>query len=248
MLSTDEVTALAATVLDVHQLAHVSTRQRDVGLILDTSPRAMMPLASALAARGVRVSFADGGGVPSNAQLATLRSLGDELLPAIPPSALLRWMKTRGTLDTQARALGLAHRFYYLEPRGGLSVGQLVLAKTTGATPVKGALRLNATSPLPQRPMRAGDVIVVEVGGSPSSLRGLARMLSRLASERLGVESLGSLTGSPAVSASSSGERASIPAPATSTASDSPSGTPPSGVALKRSPSSSGASTTGSTV
>ena len=111
--------------------------------------------------------------VPSAARVRRMRALSDELLPEVPPSAALRWLRTRGVLGSQARALGLHHGFFYLRPRGGLSVGQLVLARTAGATPVKGALRISARAKLPARQVRAGDVVVVEVGGSAESLTGL---------------------------------------------------------------------------
>jgi UDP-N-acetylglucosamine:LPS N-acetylglucosamine transferase len=248
MMSTDEVTALASKVLHVHPLTHVSTRQPDVGVIVRAPSREIPLIASTLAARGVHVTFADGAGVPTTASIAGMRALRDEILPEVPGSALLRWVRTRGTLGSQARALGLRHRFYYLQPRGGLSVGQLVLARTEGAIPVSGALRVSATGPLPQRTLRAGDVLVVELDGSASSVAGLERIVAWLGADRLSPEPLCSLTRSPSISASSSGERASSPAPATSIASETHSGTPPSGVALKRSPSSSGASTTGTTV
>jgi processive 1,2-diacylglycerol beta-glucosyltransferase len=249
VMSTDEVTTLAAGFFGVHALKHVNTDQRAVGVIVHV-PTGYVPLvASELAGRGIHVSFADDAGVPSRQRIASLRALGDELMPEVPSSAPLRWVRTRGTLRSQARALGLRHRFYYLQPRGGLSVGQLVLARTAGATPVSGMLRLSATAPLPQRPMRAGDVLVVEVDGSAGSVLGLERIVSWLSSGGLAAEPLASLTSrSPAISASSSGDRASAAAPATSSASDAPSGMPPSGVAVKRSPSSNGASTTGITV
>ena len=249
MMSTDEVTALAATVLNVHQLVHVHTSRREVGVIVRAPAHVVDQLAANLAARGIHVSFADDGGVPSRSRVARMESLGDELLPEVPASgALFHWVRTRGVLGSQARALGLHHRYYYLEPRGGLSVGQLVLARTAGATPVKGALRISASQGLPQRAMRAGDVIVVELGGSPSSIRGLERIVARLSSERLGVETLSSLTASPAVSPSRSLERASSAAPPISTVSDSSSGTPFQGVEDKVSPSIAIAATTGSTV
>jgi processive 1,2-diacylglycerol beta-glucosyltransferase len=248
MMSTDEVTAIAAKILQVHPLSHVPTRQREVGIIVHAPAGVVDQVAAQLAAQGIHVSFADDAGVPTRARIARLSVFGDELLPEVPNSALFHWVRTRGVLRSQARALGLRHSFYYLEPVGGLSVGQLVLARTDGATPVKGALRLRATDRLPHRSMRAGDVIVVELGGSPSSLRGLVRIVSRLASEGLGAEPLSALTGSAAIIPSSSGERASAAAPTTSSASASASGTPPSGVPAKLSPSSSGASTTGMTV
>ncbi|TMK27396.1 MAG: glycosyltransferase [Actinobacteria bacterium] len=236
VMSTDEVTALAAKVFGVHELKHVKTDQRAVGLIARVPAGYVPVVASQLAARHIHVSFADDAGVPSAQRIASLRSMGDELLPEVPGSAPLRWVRTRGILRSQARALGLPRRFYFLQPRGGLSVGQLVLARTAGATPVSGADRVSAT-------------LVVELDGSAASVAGLERIVSWLGSDGLAVEPLARLTSSsPAISANSSGDRASAAAPATRTASDSASGTPPSGVAVKRSPSRSGASTTGTTV
>jgi processive 1,2-diacylglycerol beta-glucosyltransferase len=255
MMSTDEVTAVADKLLHVHELVHVATTQPDVGLIVHAPAGEITTLASQLAARGMHVSFADDSGVPSHVQIAELRVLGDQLLPEVPSPRLFHWVRTRGVLRSQARALGLHHSFYYLRPQGGLSLGQLVLARTAGAFPVKGALRMSATSRLPQRPMRAGDVLVVALDGSPASVLGLERIVAWLGSSGLGAEPLGWLTTSPSISgappsmrAVNSGERASSAAPATSTASDRPSGTPPSGVAAKLSPNSAGASATGTTV
>ena len=176
MMSTDEVMGVAASILRVHPLAHVNTDQRAVGLIVQ-APAADVPLLAAeLAHGGIHATFADESRVPSPTTIADLRPLGDELLPEVPRSAVLRWVRTRGVLRSQARALGLRHRFYYLQPPGGLTVGQLVLARTAGATPVCGAQRLSATGPLPQRTTRAGDVLVVELDGSISSVLGLERI------------------------------------------------------------------------
>ncbi len=248
MMSTDEVTAVASKLLHVHPLVHVNTSQPVVAVIVHMPARNVALVASELAARGIHVSLADDAGVPSPGRIAALRALGDELLPEVPASALLRWERTRGTLRSQARALGLHHSFYYLQPRGGLSVGQLVLARTTGATPVRGTLRLSATGPLPQRSMRAGDVLVVELDGSPASVLGLERIVAWLGSDRLSAVPLARLTRSPSISASSSGDRANSAAPMISSKSDAQSGAPPRGVDPKRSPSSRGASTTGTTV
>ncbi len=153
-------------------------------------------VAHELAARGIHASFADGG-VHASATIAALRTLGDELLPELPPgTSPLRWMHTRGALHAQARALGLHHRFYFLQPPGGLTVGQVLLSRTTGASPVKGTRRLNATRPLPQRRAHPGDVLVVSANGSSASVQGVERLVSRLGSEGLSAESLAALTSS----------------------------------------------------
>jgi processive 1,2-diacylglycerol beta-glucosyltransferase len=249
VMSTDDVAALADKILHVHPLVHVATTQPDVGVIVHTRVADIGAVASTLAADGIHVSIADDSSVPSPAQIAKLRGLDEQPLPEVPGSAPLRWEHTRSVLRRQARALGLAHRdFYFLQPLGGLSVGQMVLARTDGAMPVKGAQRISATGALPQRRMRAGDVLVVELNGSSASLLGLERIVAWLRVSGLGVEPLSALTRSPSISASNSGERASRPAPAISTASDAPNGTPPSGVAAKLSPNNSGASATGTTV
>jgi hypothetical protein len=248
-LSTDEVAALANVLLRVHPLTHVSTDQSDVSVIVRAPASDVALVARELAGRDIHASFTDGGLVPTHATISEVHSLGDQMLPeVVPGSALFRWLLTRHTLRTQAHALGLSHKFYFLQPAGGLTVGQLVLARTAGAIPVKGALRLNATGALPQGRTRAGDVLVVTVDGSTSSVRGLERIVSSLGAERLGAEPLGWLTNSRSISPTNSSERASSPAPVTSSTREKSSGTPPSGVFLKSSPKSSGASATGTTV
>jgi processive 1,2-diacylglycerol beta-glucosyltransferase len=194
MMSTDEVTSLAAKVLHVHQIAQVKTDQRAVAVVVHAPSQDVSVLAYQLAEKDIHVSFADDAGVPTSECIAELHSLRDELLPEVPGSSPFRWERTRSVLHRQARALGLHHRFYYLEPPGGLSVGQLVLARTDGATPVKGALRIDAKQGLPQRTIRAGDVLVVELDGSPESLAGLERIVSELTAEGLATEPLASLT------------------------------------------------------
>jgi processive 1,2-diacylglycerol beta-glucosyltransferase len=248
MMSTDEVTAVADKLLHVHELVHVTTTQPDVGVIVHAPAGDIASVAKTLAGKGIHVSFADDSGVPSRERIVALRRLSDQLLPEISGGPLFHWVRTRGVLRSQARALGLGHRYYFLRPLGGLSVGQMVLARTDGAIPVKGRLQLSATGALPQRPMRAGDVLVVELDGSSASVRGLERIVAWLGSSGLGAEPLSWLIGSPSIRARSTGERASNAAPAISTASDTISGAPPSGVAPKRSPKSTGASATGTIV
>jgi processive 1,2-diacylglycerol beta-glucosyltransferase len=193
-MSTDEVSALAAMILHVHPLVHVKTDQRDVGLVVRATSGDVTTLARTLAARGIHASFADGGADPRST-IVVLRSLRDELLPEVPAGkSLLHWVRTRGALRSQAHALGLRHRFYFLEPSGGLSVGGMLLARTAGATPVRGAARLSATGALPQRHTRAGDVLVVAVDGSAASVRGVERLVASLHGKGLSTEPLAALT------------------------------------------------------
>jgi processive 1,2-diacylglycerol beta-glucosyltransferase len=196
MMSTDEVAALAVKAFHMQPLAWVKTDQRDVGVILDVPTGDEPGVAEQLAARGIHVSFADEGDPPTDGTIATVRDEGDELLPAIPKSGtLFHWVHARGALRAQARALGLRHHFYFLQPSGGLTTGQIVLAHTTGAKPVSGARRLDAlAAACAHRRARAGEVLVVTLDGSRASVRRVERMVSSLSAEGLGVEPLSSLT------------------------------------------------------
>jgi UDP-N-acetylglucosamine:LPS N-acetylglucosamine transferase len=191
--STDEVTALASAVLRVHPLKHVATNDHSVGVIVRTPARDVTAVAGQLAGRGIHVSFADAGAVPAPATVLGVESVGDELMPEAPGSNLLHWMRTRAALRSQARALGLHRHFYFLQPAGGLSVGQLILARTAGATPVAGQAQWSATGSLPHRRPRAGDVLVVSVDGTSASIAGVERLVAWLGADGLGVESLAAL-------------------------------------------------------
>jgi hypothetical protein len=194
MMSTDEVSALAGMIVGERAVTRIATDRPVVGLIV-TAPRARIAaMAYALEARGVHLSFADGSSAPPRALVAGVRSFGDGLVPEVPTSGtLLRWVRTSTILRSQARVLGLRHGFYFLQPPGGLTVGQMVLARTVDATAVKGAVWIKAQQALPQRPLRAGDVLVVSADGSPAAVAGVERIASRLAREGLSAAPLGAL-------------------------------------------------------
>ena len=116
LMSTDEVTAFAALFLGGHALKRVETSTPEVGLVVRAPAGKVALIASELAGAGIRVSFADNG-ADASTTIAQLRTHHDELLPELPHSGSpFRWVRTRGALRSQARALGLRHRFYFLQP------------------------------------------------------------------------------------------------------------------------------------
>ena len=171
-------------------------------------------VAAALAAKGIHVSFADDGSVPSRARIAALRALGDELVPEVPGSAPCAGC-ARAACCTRRRARwGCATHFYYLQPRGGLTRRPAgARAHRRRARRWCGALRLSATGPLPQRPharrRRAGGR---SSDGSLASVSGLERIVSWLGRERArrraaGVADALSLPSAPAAAASARASR-----------------------------------------
>jgi processive 1,2-diacylglycerol beta-glucosyltransferase len=192
MLSTDEFAAVEQKILPpVHAW---TTDKPDVGVIVRTTPAAIDGIAQRLRADGVDASFALAG-VPSAPLIRSLKALGDVPMCEITPARALRWVETRGKLRREARVLRLQHRFYFLAPQGGLTVGQLLSARTTGARQVVGSVQLSSTSPVPTRPLRPGDVVVITLDSASSSTGQVDRFAAELAAEHLRGVSFSTLTG-----------------------------------------------------
>ncbi len=192
MLSTDELVAVEQKILPpVHA---VSTNQPDVGVIVRTSPAAIEQVARRLRQDAINASFAIAG-VPTAPTLRLLGTFGDAPMCEITRARALRWVETRSKLRREARILRLHHRFYYLAPQGGLTVGQLLSARTTGARQVVGSVQLNSTSPVPTRPLRPGDVVVITLDGSTASAAAIDRFAAELGSEHLRGVAFSTLTG-----------------------------------------------------
>jgi len=183
-LSTDEVTAALGKVLGVHYVRTVATTQPDVFVVVRAPQPEIPAVAAHLKRLGVHASFALTS-VPTAATLATLRSFGDAPMCEVDRARALRWMQTRGKLRREASALHLRRHFFYLSPQSGLTAGQLMLASTAGARPVVGSVQISATSPVPQQPLRRGDVAVVNLDGSAASLASFDRFAAELTAERL---------------------------------------------------------------
>lgn len=195
-LSTDELTGVADAVLGVHSLMQVKTSRPTVRMIVSAPSGQLRTVARDFAKVGLHASFA-GATAPTRATIAAIHRLGDALVPEMPDSgSLLRWLRTSATLSSQASAAGFHHRFYFVEPPGGLTVGQLVLARAVGGTPVKGALRLSAVGRLPPRAPRRGDVVVFTVGSYPAWRAGVERIASWLTRGGLTAEPLERLSAS----------------------------------------------------
>jgi hypothetical protein len=194
MMSTDELTAMAAVFLG-KPVTTVSTHGRRAVALIIRAPQGQVPaLIARLNKSGEHASFAFAT-PPSRATLAALRQAGDDALPELPrPTSLLRWVGTRSELHRDARAMNLAsHRpLYFLAP-SNMTVGQLFMAKTfRGARPVVGSMRLDERRAAIHRPLRAGDVVVVSLDRSATS-RSLDSVTSTLGSEALGAAPLSSL-------------------------------------------------------
>ena len=224
LLSTDEINALAALVLRVHPLVRVQTELPAVAIV--ARDREPLPVAKLVGAVGLTLTFAVED--PRPGLLGPLARLGDGAIPAVATSRQsLRWVDTSATLRKEAQALGLTGRTYFVPPRNGLVLGQLVEAKTAGDTPVYGALDLDGPIPPPLWNPRPGDVLVVNLPRNPQlAAASLERLAGWLNSRGFAVVSLARLLASASISPNKSGERARAAAAPTNAAIDSANAAP----------------------
>jgi processive 1,2-diacylglycerol beta-glucosyltransferase len=192
MLSTDELVPVAQTIV-FHPIKAWSTKQPEVAVIVRTSPAATAAVAERLHHDGVDASFAMTG-IPSSPTISALRSLGDAGMCEVTRARALRWVETRSKLTREARILRVKHHhFYYLA--SDPTVGQLITARSAGARQVVGSVQINATSPVPTRPLRAGDVVVITLDGSTASVGQIDRFAAELTAEHLHGVPFSTLTG-----------------------------------------------------
>ena len=192
MMSTDEVAALAK-IFGVHPLTRVHTSHREVAVIVRTSGGEIVPAATALSAAGIHVSFADGAGsgAPPVQRVDAVRGAGEGLVPEASHSSFLHWLGTRGQLHRQATALKLGRHYYYLPPRGGADLGQLVMAQLAGDTPINGATVVRGGKITGA--LQPGDVIVLETAG-PAVVGDVTRLADQLGARGYATSSLEEVT------------------------------------------------------
>ena len=176
--SSERAFALVAGDLHLRPPAVLTTSAPRVGLVVETSPASAARLARLVADAGATATFAFRK--PPGERLAReLAAYGDDVVPALSPSGLDDWLGTAG-LVRNARLHLHASRSFVLAPPTGLSGGQYLLARLSGARPVTAAVNVDATRASPTA-LRRGAIVVVAVGSGPAGRRALTRALEAAA-------------------------------------------------------------------
>jgi hypothetical protein len=216
-LATDEAYSLAAKPFELRPTTHVATARRDVAVVVRSSGAEAPAIARLLARDGTQVTFAV---VPAAvaAVAPAVESRGDDVVPALPAAAPIRWLRTRGIIRHVPLLDG---RRAYLAPDDGLSFGEYLVARTAGATAVAGQVRYSGAGRVATSPV-AGDIVVLTPDGPPARTATEVSALSAALSRRgLGVVTLSALLASSSASTSerTAGDRSSASAPPTITTS-----------------------------
>jgi processive 1,2-diacylglycerol beta-glucosyltransferase len=187
-MADDAAYSVAAGPLDLRPGTTLATSQRAVGLVVRAPTGEAAALARALAARGVRASFALPN-PPAASTVRALATLGDDFVPVLGGGPA-QWPRTKRALH-DAVTVG-KWRLYLATAE--LGFGQYMLAASMHARPIAGNVTLRG-NPQAIPSLSPGDLVVVTAPGPAApSASGVAAFASRLAAERLPPESLSELS------------------------------------------------------
>ncbi len=229
--STEAPYGALAGVFHLRPVTTVQTSEPDVGLVIQ-APEALVPaLESKLSQKKTRASFAFTT-VPTVSTLTHLRDSGDDALPQLTPGTGTGWIKTRGWVRREAQVLKPGKRkLIYLAPGKGFTLGQYLLARTAGATPVRAYPQMAINVPVAEKPMHRGQIVLLKLPGSRTkAIETLNIFLERLKSHRLQGVPVSELLSAEDTSDPTAGELATSAAPSATSATNINSTAPPNGV------------------
>ncbi len=232
--------------LDLKSLSRVSTHSPDVAVVVEPGNRPTMVVARELVRRGVHATFATAS-LPVAGLERRLRALDDDLLPLMTSTSPTELLGESRLLRRLRQGLGLSGNFYYLPPQRGFTLAEYLAARRVGGEPVRAVelAPLQDTEALTSLVPGAVIVVTADAAGDPAGADALAR---RLSERGLRGVSLSRLVASALRTRAKGADNDSVTAPAATTSS--PNATPARrcGDDDHPSPTSTGASATGTNV
>jgi UDP-N-acetylglucosamine:LPS N-acetylglucosamine transferase len=181
VLSASLADSLLADLGATPALTSVTTAQRQVGVMLDATPRQVAVLTQALAASGMHASFALGASSAYDASL--VKAAGDgSVVPRLPDAGVFSWLSTPHHLRWLAREFGWHRHFIYAS--NGPSVGQYLFARGCGGRLIAGQIKLGASS-FKIGKLHAGEVIEIRVTSVAAAIEELQRLDGMLLNDHL---------------------------------------------------------------
>jgi hypothetical protein len=172
-LTTGASYSIVSHFVHMRPVTAVETTRPEVGVLVDAPASQVPAIADYLSARGIRASFTlNTAGYP---QEPIVVAYGDQALPRLPNSGLVRWLGARDQLRDLIAELGFQHHFLYAS--SGPSVGQWWMAHGAGGRLVAGAVRLQDKDDSVGR-LHAGEVVELECT-NPEQVSTLVAKLDR---------------------------------------------------------------------
>jgi hypothetical protein len=179
-LTTGASYSLVSHFVHMKPVTAVATSRPEVGVLIETPADQIPAIANYLAGHGIRASFALAQ--PNSGQETLVVAYGDQAVPRLPHSGLVRWLGARDQLRDLIAQLGFHHHFLYAS--SGPSVGQWWMAHGAGGRLVAGAVRLRDGDDNVGH-LHAGEVIEVTVTNSRQCSALIGKLNQGLLNEHL---------------------------------------------------------------
>jgi UDP-glucose 4-epimerase len=188
VLSTGPSYELVSHFVHMRPLTAFATDRPEVGVIVDASSLGNLPgIEQTITSDGIHASLAVDGR-PSRSVLTSL-PYGDQAVPLLPGGGL-RWINTRGLLDSWASTVGDGHHFLYAS--SGPSIGQWWLAHGLGGRLIAGAVRLKDGDDSVGA-LKPGEVVEVSAQRPGELLALLTKLRTQLSEDHLDAVPVGQL-------------------------------------------------------
>jgi UDP-glucose 4-epimerase len=188
MLTTGTSYKLVSHFVHMRPITGVNTNRPEVGVLVDAPANQVKQLERVLSAGGMHASFAV---EHSAAQWQrNLHTHGDQAVPSLPGSGLVRWLGTRGALRRIVNPMGPSHHFLYASR--GPSVGQWWMAHRAGGRLVAGAVHVDGNART-LGDIHPGEVIELSVPRSGNATGLVRKLRQELHSEHLSAVPVGRL-------------------------------------------------------
>ncbi len=188
-LTTGSSYSLVSDFAHIRPVTAVSTDRPEVGVLVDAPANEIPAVATILSSYGVHASFSVGQA--SSPVEDTVFDDGDQAMPRLPKSGLVRWLGTRGEL---ARLMGPIRddQRHFLYTSSGPSLGQWLFAHGAGGRLVAGAVHIQDKDDS-LGALHPGEVVELSVT-SPSQFEPLlAKLLAGLREDHLDAVPVGRL-------------------------------------------------------
>jgi processive 1,2-diacylglycerol beta-glucosyltransferase len=188
LLASDATYPVVAEALALPNSSLLSTSANAVALVVRGDRRALLALGPIARREHLHASVAASGPLTAR-DVAALQAAGLDPIPVLRSSGISSVFAARGQLRDQTARYRLRGRFYYLAPDEGFTIGDYLLARELGGTPVQAGAELTPGL-LGRTALHAGEVVAATIAPGDDSRGSLVASIQRLERDGLVVSSV----------------------------------------------------------
>jgi processive 1,2-diacylglycerol beta-glucosyltransferase len=186
----DEPYTVMASVLRLHGATPTIQSTATLPVVIEVSAATLPRVLADLQNRHETASFALQKGWTEK-EVLEVGATGSEVLPLLRSTSLINWIHTRSALSKQAAELGVDKLSVYLPPKDGLTLSEYLLARSSGAVPVRGGKYMKAGNSNTEISLHGDKLLILDLDtDEATSIKFLDRVIAELQDEGLAMSPL----------------------------------------------------------